>query len=563
MDQLFITGSATPNVVVAGVDDDTIKEFGRWSQWSRDLHARAVDNLNKAGARVIGYDVLFVDSSPGDEEFAASISGKRVVLSCAGIEPQLQLKSVEVFGDFLMPVPSLEESAKAVGHVNLVPDPDGKVRQLPLIVEDKGGGFYPAFSLVVLHSLFSMPLPEKYVINDGKLDLLARHIPVDPYYNLRINYSADPNTFSYLSYGAVINGSFDPATVKNKIVLVGMTATGELDTWKTPTSAGNVPGVYIHAIVLDTILRQRYLVDVAPWISALGGLLLAGIMVLTVPRLKLRWTTLIAAGLFLAGLVASFFAFDNGYIVPFLYVLLPVPFLYVSSILCLIAFEQNDKRFIQDIFGRYVSPQVSRQLLALADNDRLSLGGELREVTVLFADMRNFTRLSEQVPPQQLVDILNTYFAVIIDEVMKHGGMVNKFAGDNIMAVWNTPQTQPEHALLAVKAAWHSQLRLARLRQNGGSLPPVQFGIGISTGNVLAGNIGTMGRSEYTVIGDTVNLASRICGAAPGGDIWVSAETYFYISAGISVEELEAREFKGKSGPVTVYRVKGLKQDQP
>jgi len=188
--------------------------------------------------------------------------------------------------------------------------------------------------------------------------------------------------------------------------------------------------------------------------------------------------------------------------------------------------EQSDKRFVKELFGRYISPQIAKEIMSRADAGELRLGGEQREVSVLFADIRNFTQISEQLSPEDIVKMLNTYLSVIADAVVQHNGIVNKFAGDSIMAVWNAPQPQPEHALLAVKAAWEAQQKVAELKQSDSQLFPVQFGIGINTGEALAGNVGSAGRTEYTVIGDSVNTASRICSSTPGGEVWIGAETY-------------------------------------
>jgi class 3 adenylate cyclase len=194
-------------------------------------------------------------------------------------------------------------------------------------------------------------------------------------------------------------------------------------------------------------------------------------------------------------------------------------------------------------------------VVSRADARELKLGGEEREVTVLFADIRNFTQISEQLSPEATVKMLNRYLSLMVDTVIQNDGIVNKFGGDNIMAVWNAPQPQPEHALLAVKTAWEAQQKVAKLQQGSTELPTVQFGIGINTGMALAGNVGSMGRAEYTVIGDAVNLASRICSAAPGSEIWIGAETYRQARDYLEVEELEPQSFKGKATPTLVYRV--------
>jgi adenylate cyclase len=236
------------------------------------------------------------------------------------------------------------------------------------------------------------------------------------------------------------------------------------------------------------------------------------------------------------------------------------PLMYVTSVLCVVTAEQSDKRLIRDLFGRYVSPQVATEILNMAESGRLELGGERREVTVFFADARGFTQMSEQTLPESVVETLNKYLSAIVARVLTNDGMVNKFAGDNIMAVWNAPQHQEEHALLAVKTAWEAQQAIAWLQKEDTALQRMQFGIGINTGEVIAGNVGSSGRSEYTVIGDAVNLASRICDATPGGEVWIGEDTYRDIEDVVVAEKLESRLLKGKAEPIMLYRVVGIKE---
>ncbi len=557
-DQLFIPESPSPNIVIAGIDDDTLETYGRWAEWPRSLHVQAINNLSEAGAKVIGFDVLFADSSPDDHILAAAMeSANNVVLPAVGTEPLPLAKSEIIYSRFLLPVAPLEQACINIGHANVVPDTDGTVRRLPLVVKDSAGQTYPAFSLAILHALFSMPLPQEYLLEDGAIRLLARDIPVDVSYSLRMNFAPEDKSRPYISYGDVIRGDFDPSVVKNKIVLIGMTATGELDTWAVPTSANKVSGVLIHAVAMDTILRQRFLTETGIGVTLATMLLLVGITAFALPRLRLRWGAVITGGLFFGYLVASFLSFDRGYIINMLYPLLTLPIVYVSSIIYMIVTEQSDKRFVKELFGKYVSPQVAEEILSLADTGKLELGGEQRAVTVLFADIRHFTQMSEQMSPEATVNMLNTYLSVIIDRVLQNGGTVNKFAGDNIMAIWNAPQFQSEHARLAVKAAGEAQQKIIELQHSDPSLPQVQFGIGINTGEALAGNVGSSGRAEYTVIGDAVNLASRICSATPGDEVWIGPETYHQAKDYLEVEELEPQTFKGKTERVVTYRVIG------
>lgn len=559
-DQLFVTAAPSPNIVVIGIDDDTLASYGKWSQWSRSLHAKAINNLKAAGARVIAYDVLFVDSSSDDQLLATSIANSgNVILASAGIEPLPRAPDGVTYNRTLSPIAPLEQAISGTGHANIVPDPDGKVRRLPLVVKDRAGHHYPALSIVTLHTLFSRTLPTEYSLQGTSFRILERDIPVDASYQMRVNFEASAESRPYISYGKVIRGEFDPGIVKNKIVLIGTTATGSGDAWPVPGSRSEIPGVFIHAAAMDTILRQRFLTEADTNITMIIMALMVCITALTLPRFRLWLGAAIAGGLFIAYLIACFLAFDRGYILNILYPVSTLPIIYISSVICQIIIAQSDRQFVKNLFGRYISPQVARELLNLANAGNLQLGGELRQVTVLFADIRNFTPMCETMGPEAIVNMLNKYLTVIIDSVVENDGMVNKFAGDNIMAVWNAPRIESQHARLAVKAAGEARQRLNDLRQLDPSLPRVTFGIGINTGEALAGNVGSEGRTEYTVIGDTVNLAARICGGTPGGEIWIGPETYKQAKEHIQADEMAPQSFKGKAELVVVYRVTGWK----
>ena len=564
-DQLFLAQPPNPNIVIAGIDDATLATYGLWGEWPRSLHAQAIDNLSQAGAKVIAYDVIFTDASSDDEMLATAIvNAGNVVLADVGTQPVSQGGEI-AYDDFLMPVAPLDEAASGIGHANVVPDGDGTVRRVPLVIKSTSGQVYPSLTLAVLYKEFGLPLPQDYPLENGSAYLVMRNVPVDSSYNLRVNFGADNQQRPYVSYQDIISGNFDPSLVENKIVLIGMTATGELDTFSVPNSAGKIPGVYIHAGAMDTILTQRFLQDPSPFVPPLIMVGLIGIIAFALPRLGTRhWTDIakglgLTVGLFVAVLIGGFIAFDKGYTLDLLYPLLLLPTAYVANIIYIVITEQRDKRFVKELFGRYISPQIAKEIVTRADAGDLQLGGEQREVSVFFADIRGFTTISEQLSPEGVMQMLNSYLSVIADAVVENDGIVNKFVGDNIMAVWNAPQSQPNHALLAVKAAWEAQLRLAELRQKDNRPVPVQFGIGVNTGVAVAGNVGSAGRSEYTVIGDSVNTASRICSNTPANEVRIGAETYNQTKDYLEAEQLEPQQVKGKAAPITVYRIISLR----
>jgi adenylate cyclase len=558
-DQLFVPEPPSPNIVIVGVDDATLNTYGKWSEWPRKLHAQAIDNLSKAGAGVIGLDVLFADASADDPVLAEAIENAgNVVLPVVGADALPTKNGIITYEQFLLPTELLQKSSISQGHANILVDGDGIVRRLPLIANDSSGQTYPAFTLSILHVLFSKALPQGYSIQDNELHVLDRDIPVDDSGSLRINFISSTESYVQISYGDIIAGDFDPSVVKHKIVLVGMAATGESDAWRTPASTKRLPGVWIHANAIDTILRQRFLIEAGMSTTLLVMLFLVIVTGLALPHLKLKWGGVLVLGLFAGYLLSVFLAFDNGYIMNVLYPLMLLPVSYVTNIFCVVTAEQSDRQLIRRLFGRYVSPQVATEILQMADSGKLELGGEQRMVTVLFADIRGFTEICEQMPPGDVVNMLNNYLSIIIERLIDNGGMINKFAGDNVMAVWNAPQYQPDHARLAVKAAWEVQKAILELQRDAPLLRRVQFGIGINTGSALVGNVGSTGRAEYTVIGDAVNLASRICSAAPGGEVWIGSETYGQVADYVQVEELEPQSYKGKTETVSVYRVVGL-----
>jgi len=559
-DQLFLPTTPSQNIVIVDIDDQSLAKYGKWSEWSRSLHAQAIDNLSQAKAKVIGFDVLFADQSANDPGFADAIArAGNVVLPVVGVEPMPSNQPEVVYRDFLSPTTVLYDASASIGHANVVPDGDGVIRRIPLIAADARGDVYPALSLAMLFNFFETPLPQDYVIQGGSLHLLDRDIPVDGKARMRINFVDKPGSFTRLSYADVIEGNFDPNVVKYKIVLIGMTATGEPDSWVTPVSAEKMYGVEIYANAMDTILKQRFLVESSSRATALIVLLIVAIMSIVLPLVRLRWGTLLPIALFLGYGVAVFMYFDKGYILNILYPLLTLPIIYFTVVICRVFAAQADRREINQLFGRYVSPQVASEILNLANADQLKLGGARRDVTVMFADMRGFTALSEKLSPEEIVATLNKYLSLLIERVLANEGMINKFAGDNIMAVWNAPQDQPDQAMLAVKAALEGQQAIANTPQDA-SLPIVQFGIGINTGPAVAGNVGSEGRTEYTIIGDAVNLASRLCSNAPGGQVWIGPNTYEKVKDGVEVEALEPQKFKGKAEPIPVYRALRLRK---
>jgi len=219
-------------------------------------------------------------------------------------------------------------------------------------------------------------------------------------------------------------------------------------------------------------------------------------------------------------------------------------------------FEERRRNQINDLFSRYVSAEIAQKIVEAFDQGKLELGGEEREITVLFADIRGFTTLSEGMSPPEVVQMLNIFLNQMTTIVMKHGGAINKYIGDNLMAFWNAPYPQDDHAWLATLAGLEMLEEIHRLNEAGEFHSRVQFGIGVNTGPVVVGNIGSQRRLEYTPIGDTVNTASRLCGVAPGGTCYVGARTYELIAGRAEAEEVHPLKLKGKAEAVEIYELR-------
>ncbi|MFW6150993.1 MAG: CHASE2 domain-containing protein [Chloroflexota bacterium] len=559
-DQLFLPGEVSPNVVVVSVDDETLAQYGKWSEWPRSLHAMAIQNLSSAEAMVIGMDILFCDSSAEDRLLAEAIDkAGNVVLPVAGNIAVATETGGQVYEGFLLPTRELRDGV-VLGHANLMPDGDGVVRRLGLFATDRDGRSYPSFALAVLSVLGAQEPPTEGDQSGGFVRFLGRDIPVDEGGRMRINFSGTPGVYQRLSYGSVLQGDFDPEEVKHKVVLIGMTATAEPDFWPTPLSPPQMAGVEVHANAIDCILTERFLRDESGEANLATCLVLAGLAAAALPALRLRWGALLMVALLAGYLAWASYQLDHGYVANVLYPVAILPIGYISSLVCRTIDEQRDKRNMERVFGRYVSPEVASEIMRLDDRGQLVLGGQEREVTVLFCDARGYTALSQRESAETVVSLINTYFSAMIPCILNKRGMINKFAGDNIMVVWGVPQDQADHALLSVKAAMEVQGAVRRVQEGKTELPKVEFGIGINTGVVVAGNVGSMGRTEYTVIGDAVNLAARICGAAPGGSVWLGPKTYEQVKDRVEVRGLDPQKFKGAEKAMAVYEVLGVRE---
>ena len=572
-DSLFKAANLNPqtgpekDIVIVGIDDRSLEQLGNFSSWPRSYHAQLVDVLAEAGARVIVFDVLFSEPAPDDEELAASIGNAgNVILPfiyTIASHKSTAIGQTTTLENAIRPLGTLEESALTVGHANVLPDEDGIVRRLPLVVKDNEK-YEPSLALTTIAGYLRRSQAIESPVRDNSLPFAGRTISLDDSGNMLINYigdSGDPLNFETISYVDALRSKSLPATFQDKIVVIGVTATGLGDTFWTPIGH-MMNGVDLHVIAMHTILSGNFL-KLAPSTVTIAVILLLAILCgLAVLRFRVLWATLSTVFLFIIYYIAAFFFFDNGIMLNMLHPPVAVAGTFVGMNIYNVMYERSEKMEITRTFGRYVSPPVVDKILTTLREEDLKLGGTAHEITVLFVDARHFTSLSENIRSEVVVDVLNTYMTVIIESVLKYEGIITNFGGDSIMAVWNAPLESEDHAILATRAAINAQRAIIELQNEAATLMKMDFGISVNTGEAVVGNMGSKDRLEYSAIGDAVNIAARLAGAVPGGKIWIGASTYEKIKGHISAKQLESLSVKGRHEPVQVYEILDIQNCQ-
>ncbi len=556
-DTLYQRGNAPDNIVIAQIDDQTLATYGGLASWSRTLHADAVEHLKAAGARVIVFDLLFVDPSADDEQLATAFKDAgNVVLPAAGVQALGQSDAEKyTFQTFLQPPEPLKSAAAQIGHVNYPQDTDGVLRRVPVKVDGADGQSYPALAVAALFAQTQRAVPD-LTAHDGKVQILSQSVPVDSSGAFRPDFSSRLETFNRISYGDIISGNFPPEAVRGKTVLIGLTATGSSGQIPIPTES-QAESVVVLGNVLQSLQDGVFIREANRFQIVLSLLPLAAVMMFAIPRLNVRLTLLL---LVLVALVTylmaiALFNSDQKLIMNLVYPAVVLSSVFLAGLAHRVTMERADRRDLGDLFGKLASPEIVQELVDSADRGELELGGTLREVTVLFADLRGFTGISERLPPDEVVQFLNRAFDAMIESIVRQEGIVNKFGGDMVMAIWNAPRSTPDHALKACRAALDALDEMERRGLWLEQEPSARFGFGINSGDVVAGNVGSAGRLEYTVMGDAVNVASRLCGAAGGGEVWIGERTLELAGDALEVTSLGPQTLKGRSQPVEAYRV--------
>jgi adenylate cyclase len=462
-------------------------------------------------------------------------------------------------------LPQFAEYTKNFGFYNVFPDSDGTIRRVPVIIRFQGN-YYPSLDVAAALAYTNRPLDQVAVFFNPngleRIDFGPATIPTDPAGSVQIDFHGEAKTFPTYSMADVVQRKLDPSVFRDRLVLVGPTATGIADMAVTPFQQAGFPGVEVHANFVDNLLEgsfirrgpREFLVDI-------GFLLLfslaAGVLLSVLPSLRATIIVVATLALFFA-LAQYLFSAYRVWIAMFLpTTTLAVNYAAITSYRFF--FEEREKRKIRGAFHQYVPPGLISQLLQRPE--LLRLGGDERDITAMFSDIRGFTTLSEGLSPSALVDLLNEYLSEMTDVIFRHWGTLDKYIGDAIMAFWGSPYPQEDHPERACRAALEMLQSLKKLqaRWDTEGRPRIDIGVGINTGPMLVGNMGSSKRFNYTIMGDNVNLASRLEGLNKqfATRLIVSESTYLRVREKMVARELDLIRVKGKLKPVTIYELLG------
>ncbi len=462
------------------------------------------------------------------------------------------------------PIASLVRAAQGLGHVNVIPDSDGVVRWAPLVIEYHRA-YYPSLPLEVVRQALGLAATDLQIDFEGGIRLGAMEIPTDHHLRMLLNYAGPAKSFRHVSAIDVMSGNIPEGSLKDHLVFVGATSSGIYDVRVAPVDPV-FPGVEIHATVADNILGGHYLRrPVWEIFVTIAGIILLPLVVVVITRrfrpMGSTVATLVTAG-GVFGVAHVLFRYP-GYWLPIVYPMASLAFTYTGCTLHRVLTEQRERAWLKRAFQQYVPHDVVQQIAD--DPNALVFGGERRHLTILFTDLRDFTAYSEEHEPEEVVEILREYLTAMVDIIFKHGGTVDKFIGDSILGIFGAPIHYTDHAARACQAAFEmaGQLRVLQERWQAEGKTPLRMGIGVSTGEVVVGNLGSEQRFDYTVIGDAVNLGARLEAANKDlptqNNIIISNSTYQEAKEILEVNPLGEVVVKGKRDAVPMYELVNIR----
>lgn len=599
------TTDASPQIVICDIDEASLQAEGRWP-WSRVRLAELVDRLRDAGAAVVAFDMVFSEAETNpvrtvldrlntndpriarqltthmpafdaDARFAASLAGLDSVLGFvlhnqptppSGTLPAPILTiptavhtAIPALATSTGNLPAVQSASRASGFLTTLPDTDGVIRRSPLLLRI-GNAVYPSLALATASTYLLIDSPDIRLSRIGALETVDhivlgdKRLAVDGSGQVLIPYRGAAGSFPHVSATAVLRGTIENDSLNNRVVLIGASALALADLRATPV-AGVFPGVEIQASILAGILEGRFPAEPA-WAKGANFtlILLLGLMLAIALPYLAAWSQLLTATAAFIGVTAgNVWLWQSADLA--LALSLPLLLILLLSVFNMsygFLFESRSRRQLKNMFGQYVPPALVEEMSRHPDH--FDFNGESRELSVLFADIRNFTTISEALSAGALKTLLNRFFTPMTRVIFDRRGTIDKYVGDMIMAFWGAPVQDIEHAEHAIAAALDmlhavKELQMEFAREG---LPEVNIGIGINSGVMNVGDMGSQYRRAYTVIGDAVNLASRLEGLTKyyGVHLVVGPRTR-ELAPGFAYRQLDRVRVKGKHEAVEVY----------
>ncbi len=608
--KLFYDSERSDNIILVDIDDKSLQRAGHWP-WSRDKIAKMVEKLQDNGAAVIVFDVLFPESEPNiagvllnhvkqdglvnvqvqkylhdqlnyfdnDKKFASVVAGGDIVLgeffssglysstgkigASLAVVPPLNLNVLRI-DKFIGNTDILANAANYTGFTTTTPDSDGVIRRSPLILE-YAGKLYPslALSAVKTYLLINDISFDLRVLDNKQVFLGIRlgkdiYIPTDASGNILVNYRGPAFSFPYLSAVDLLNDKFTKELVMGKLVMIGSSAVGIGDLHSTPLQSVAYPGTEVHTNIVASILDNKMISSPA-WLVGLERIIIVVIGVAMtllaayLPALMLILLSLLSIGLIFAcnAILLTRWGWVLPYpVIPYLQIII----LAIINSACGYLFETRNRKRLHDVYGQYVSSVYIDKMLE--SRDKHTLEGSTKVMSVLFADVRGFTSIAEKLEAKDVKRFLNSLFTPVTEIIFEYKGTIDKYVGDLVMAFWNDPIDDPEHAKNCVLAALKMQKKVRELASvfDLQNLHNIGIRIGINTGLMHVGDMGSKYRKAYTVLGDAVNLASRLEGVNKlyGTDILVSEDTKNSCS-NLVFRFVDCIYVKGKKLPTNIY----------
>lgn len=557
-------------IKIIAIDEESLEQMGPFP-WSRAVYAKLIGELMQAGARAVALDLLLIDPA-ADEADDRALSEQLRIYADIYLPVQVTLRSLQPDAQSLVvervdrPASSIRVDSGQLGHVNVLPDSDGVIRNMSLGLPDERSSMLPSLDILMANRLLPKDQQIRWDPDRKRWYRGEKRIPTDDRHQVAIDFFSSPygygedamNGFDRQSFYDVLTGIVDPAYYKDAIVLIGPYATSLSDRHMTPLSRSmTLYGVEIHANMIQSLVEGRFYKEARYGWNVFA--LFAGISAAAWCAYRIRGVRGALCGLSMVVgytcLWVGVYSLGSVFI-PYFTEVTGMSAAYILVVAYRSREDRRARQQVEELFGRYVAPSVVTELLQ--SNVPIRAGGTKCDVTVMFIDIRGFTPLSERLEPERTIQVLNQYLHLCAETIFQHNGTLDKFIGDGVMAIFGAPRSLERHAEHAASAAMELQRRSEDLyRKLAAELNvSVRFGIGIQSGEAVVGNVGSETlRLDYTAIGDTVNVAARLESQAKPGQVLIGEEANRRIQNAFETNPVGPLRLKGKAEAVIVHEL--------